>query len=388
MRRALLNKHLTILVVGVCLCSASWLALAQSEDENLPQFFGVYVKMKDGTLIELSREKPFYYSSMERSGMNEMDRVEVATYLVGRSRAYYAKRPQASLRVSDIEGFYVYGNYAVTSFFLAIFVPPSKVHGPEWTLMRDENDGSGPIRSGGYVYAERGWNLETSFRHREEKPNLYWIVPRPEMDFTKYSESEDFILAVELDRAGFFPFTVAELPQPKISDQLPLSSLEDYPYEDSNRTLASGEAASTVAGSSAKFEPAMSEDGRFERDENGIVFEEKTGLEWFVGPDQDTNWYQAKEWVEGLKLGGSGWRMPTRQELQGLCQKEKQGRKMPDIDPLFTTTIWHAWSGERHKWASNIAFYVTFVGKSGSRQQAADDDGSKRRAFAVRARPY
>ena len=43
----------------------------------------------------------------------------------------------------------------------------------------------------------------------------------------------------------------------------------------------------------------------------GIVTDTKTGLEWKVGPDKDTNWDQARAWVRNLKLDGGSWRMPT-----------------------------------------------------------------------------
>ena len=41
-------------------------------------------------------------------------------------------------------------------------------------------------------------------------------------------------------------------------------------------------------------------DGNFVAYDNGVVFDTRTGLEWFAGPDKNTNWKKAKSWVENL----------------------------------------------------------------------------------------
>lgn len=46
-----------------------------------------------------------------------------------------------------------------------------------------------------------------------------------------------------------------------------------------------------------------------------VITDNATGLEWRIGPDDDTNWESANEWVESL---GSTWRMPTMSELESL----------------------------------------------------------------------
>ena len=51
---------------------------------------------------------------------------------------------------------------------------------------------------------------------------------------------------------------------------------------------------------------------------NGIVKDTNTGLEWKAGPDKDTNWGEARSWVQSL---GGDWRMPTLDELEGLYKK-------------------------------------------------------------------
>ena len=75
---------------------------------------------------------------------------------------------------------------------------------------------------------------------------------------------------------------------------------------------------------------------RFTRDKDGVISDRVTGLQWYVGPDQDTNWNQAKSWTENLTAGGGGWRMPTIPELKALYQK---GAGRNNIDPIFQTTV-------------------------------------------------
>jgi len=65
----------------------------------------------------------------------------------------------------------------------------------------------------------------------------------------------------------------------------------------------------------------VSDDGRYVAYANGIVKDTNTGLEWKAGPDKDTNWNQARSWVQSLNLDGGGWRMPTMDEVEGLYKK-------------------------------------------------------------------
>jgi len=84
-------------------------------------------------------------------------------------------------------------------------------------------------------------------------------------------------------------------------------------------------------------------DGNYFKYDNGVVYDKNTGLEWYVGPDKSTTWNKAKRWVESLNIAGGGWRMPTRDELKTLYQKDAGTR---DMTPLLKTTGWWVWSGE------------------------------------------
>ena len=83
--------------------------------------------------------------------------------------------------------------------------------------------------------------------------------------------------------------------------------------------------------------------GQFIAYANGVVYDKNTGLEWIVGPDRDTDWYDAKKRVENLKIAGGGWRMPARKELRTLYQRGAGTRNMTPL--LKTTGLW-VWSGE------------------------------------------
>jgi len=115
---------------------------------------------------------------------------------------------------------------------------------------------------------------------------------------------------------------------------------------------------------------------------NGVVRDTKTGLEWFVGPDKDTEfWNDAKIWVDNLKVDGGGWRMPTMDELESLYQMRKGSRNMT---PLLKTTGWFVWSGETESSSSAWPFNFRYGNRDWYDRYGSYDA----RAFAVRSRSY
>lgn len=50
----------------------------------------------------------------------------------------------------------------------------------------------------------------------------------------------------------------------------------------------------------------------------GSINDTRSNLEWFVGPDRNTTWYDAQQWASGLQACGGGWRMPTLDEIRTL----------------------------------------------------------------------
>jgi hypothetical protein len=127
-------------------------------------------------------------------------------------------------------------------------------------------------------------------------------------------------------------------------------------------------------------------DGVYVAYANGVVMDKTTGFEWLVGPDKDTNWNQAKSWVQGL---GDGWRMPTLDELAGLYKKGAGPRNMT---PLLKTTGWWVWSGETILTSSTTLSPERSLKEGrlmfllGNRRWADRDYSFNGRAFAVRDR--
>lgn len=87
-----------------------------------------------------------------------------------------------------------------------------------------------------------------------------------------------------------------------------------------------------------------SEDARYKRSADGIVWDTKTNLEWLPGPDRDTTWDEAKAWVDKQTIDGGGWRMPTLEELKGIIT-HKKNRYGIYMDNIFNMSRSWVWSG-------------------------------------------
>jgi len=139
-------------------------------------------------------------------------------------------------------------------------------------------------------------------------------------------------------------------------------------------------------------------DGSFERLANGIVFDAGTGLEWYVGPDRDTNWTEAKKWTENLdvpadkwRLFGGGWRLPTLGELRSLYRKGAGGTHMTPLLQISGSRVWSSkkktveqrlWNGEIRD--ASLAGAFVFSGGYEYWETMIRPNGY--RAFAVRKR--
>jgi hypothetical protein len=128
-------------------------------------------------------------------------------------------------------------------------------------------------------------------------------------------------------------------------------------------------------------------DGSFVKYANGVVYDKNTGLEWYAGPDKDTNWNRAKQWVKRQQVAGGGWRMPTLKELKTLYEKDVGTYNMT---PLLETTGWYVWSGETKESSScevQQVWYFDFYSELGYRESlACSDYFNDLRGFAVRSR--
>lgn len=118
---------------------------------------------------------------------------------------------------------------------------------------------------------------------------------------------------------------------------------------------------------------------RFTVSSDAVITDSKTGLEWVVGPDSDTNYEQATHWVASCKVAGGGWRMPTRQELNTLYHKGVGQRNM---DPTFKITGWWVWAEPRD---SSPGWAFSF--NDGDERSLYRYPSGTIRVFGVRSRP-
>lgn len=123
----------------------------------------------------------------------------------------------------------------------------------------------------------------------------------------------------------------------------------------------------------------MDQDSHFIAYINGIVKDTKTGIEWFVGPDRDTTWDEAKSWAEGLSIDGGGWRLPTLEELRTIY---KEGAGTLNMTPLLKGSSWWIWSVETKD--SSSAWLFSF--NLGQGYLFERSSSFNFRSFAIRSR--
>lgn len=127
---------------------------------------------------------------------------------------------------------------------------------------------------------------------------------------------------------------------------------------------------------------------RFTADTQGIITDAKTGLQWFVGPDESMEFSDARRWADALLIEGGGWRIPTGYELRSLVLEKNQDRRcrfdplfdrhpsLKTLDPPECAEVWAQWQyypGFR---------YVSF--DTGEEYVRYDPDFHAARVFAVR----
>jgi len=136
-------------------------------------------------------------------------------------------------------------------------------------------------------------------------------------------------------------------------------------------------------------------DGIYAGYPGGIVKDTRTGLEWKAGPDTDTSWSQANAWVESLDLDGSGWKLPTEEELKTLYVEGAGTRNMTS---LLKTTGWWVWTsrisntpqkssgflGLFSRTACTSCGWIFYFARGGYGYWVERSDSSNMRAFAVR----
>jgi hypothetical protein len=126
---------------------------------------------------------------------------------------------------------------------------------------------------------------------------------------------------------------------------------------------------------------------RFEKDDDGVILDTLTGLEWYAVPERITKWDDANRWIKKLEVSGGGWRMPALSELRGLYQINAGPRNMT---PLFNNTSWFLWSSETKdpssSWTKQSSHAWCFDFNHGAAYYYKRKGSTLERAFAVRFR--
>ena len=128
------------------------------------------------------------------------------------------------------------------------------------------------------------------------------------------------------------------------------------------------------AGAAVEVQP-----GRYTKSPDGVILDSVTGLEWYINPNRDNTWHEAKAWADGLAVAGGGWRLPTLAELKAQYRK---GASAVNMDPLFQLPGAYVWSGDLKdpQFAWGFAFYSGLEGFHSVKY------GFGRVALAVRSR--
>ena len=135
-------------------------------------------------------------------------------------------------------------------------------------------------------------------------------------------------------------------------------------------------AAVWVMGAGAAVE---AQPGRYTKSPDGVILDSVTGLEWYINPNRDNTWHEAKAWADSLAVAGGGWRLPTLAELKAQYRK---GASAVNMDPLFQLPGAYVWSGDSKdpQFAWGFAFYSGLEGFHSVKY------GFGRVALAVRSR--
>lgn len=111
-------------------------------------------------------------------------------------------------------------------------------------------------------------------------------------------------------------------------------------------------------------------DGRFIAYADGTVLDTRTNLMWAARDNGfSIDWYAAKSYCENYRVGGyTDWRMPTLDELEGLCDANKsrpmecyRSQSIQSIHvatELIDITCWALWASETR--GSDDAYVLNF----------------------------
>jgi hypothetical protein len=116
---------------------------------------------------------------------------------------------------------------------------------------------------------------------------------------------------------------------------------------------------------------------RYIKSFNGVILDTQKNLEWFIGPDKDTTWQEAKDWAKRLSVDGGNWRVPTIDELRVLYQTAVGDDNMT---PLLKSGACWVWSSEERD--SLTAWFFDF--SEGKKKWFNRNSRKYKRALSIR----
>ncbi len=140
-----------------------------------------------------------------------------------------------------------------------------------------------------------------------------------------------------------------------------------------------------------KTVPPNKNQARFSVTSCNSITDIQTGLEWLIGADRNTTWYEAEQWTAGLDKCGGSWRMPTIEEVRTLYNPALKagtgyytdGKYFPaHIDPVFDAIGGGAWVWSNEKVGDDARSFNLNQGKAVT--YSAMNTFYSTRAFAVR----
>jgi hypothetical protein len=132
--------------------------------------------------------------------------------------------------------------------------------------------------------------------------------------------------------------------------------------------------------------------GRFKKTQCGSIKDLQTGLEWYVGENQDSTWEASKTWTESFSKCGGNWRMPKTSELRALFDPSSSAGQGYFTDgrywPAHLSTVFSnigggswVWSDKELRGGKAVAFNFN---QGVAVNYEKDNQTYSTRAFAVR----
>lgn len=141
-------------------------------------------------------------------------------------------------------------------------------------------------------------------------------------------------------------------------------------FATSRKDLAHLSSVSQTISNAATFPASnpLADSTRFSLSTKGVIVDSATGLQWLVGPNgvvlKHLRFEEAEAWAKNCNVRGSGWRLPSIEEMQNLHPPttDKVWGLGFFIDPIFqrrfhwgANVFWGTRNAHPSQWTYNFA---------------------------------